>query len=82
MHISSFLDKFKKIEDPKKDLRHVAEILSSVVGADMRESIKQLKNGVVFLNNTEYRTEIFLKKEIFLNKLKEHLPHLHITDVR
>ena len=81
--LSSFLDKFKNLKDPKRDRVEIAQIISEIVGEQIDESAVNEKNGVVFLQiPSMLKTQIFMNKEKILAVLIAQKPKLNIRDIR
>ncbi len=81
--LSSFLEKFKNLKDPKQDRVDIACIISSVIGEEISESLVNEKNGVVFLQiSPMLKTQIFMNKEKILEILNTEKPKLNIKDIR
>ena len=82
-NISSYLEKFKKLKDPKRDIQEISFIFSSILGFDISDSDIKLQNNIVFfIGDSSLKTEIFIRKEDILDVLKEKMPRLFIKDVR
>ncbi|MFA6463892.1 MAG: hypothetical protein WCV55_02715 [Candidatus Paceibacterota bacterium] len=81
--ISSFLERFKNIKDPKQDRIDIAQIISNAIGEEIKESLVNEKNGVIFLQiSPMLKTQIFMNKEKIIETLNVEKPNLHIKDVR
>ncbi len=81
--ISSFLDKFKKFEDPKKARGQIAKIISAELGEEISESAVTIKNKAIFLNiNPMLKSQIFIKKEKILSAIKSEMKNIYAEDVR
>ena len=81
--LSSFLERFKNIKDPKQDRIDIAHIISNVVGEEIDESLVNEKNGVIFLKISQIlKSQIFINKEKILEILNTEKPKLNIKDIR
>ena len=81
--LSSFLEKFKNLKDPKQDRVDLSDIISSLVGEEINESLINEKNGIIFLQiSPMLKTQIFLNKQKIIEILNKEKPNLHIKDIR
>ncbi|MEI8338132.1 MAG: hypothetical protein WCF92_03230 [bacterium] len=81
--ISSFLEKFKNLKDPKQDRTDIASIISGVIGEEINESLVNEKNGIIFLQiSPMLKTQIFMNKEKIIQILNSEKPKLNIKDIR
>lgn len=82
-NISSYLEKFKNLKDPKKDIQEISFIIGSILGFEIPDNSVRLQNNIIFFKgDNSYKTEIFLKKEIILENINQKLPKLFIKDIR
>ena len=81
--LSSFLEKFKNIIDPQQERIYISNIISSLVGDEINESVISIKNGIIFLQiSPMLKTQIFLNKQKIIEILNKQRPNLHIVDIR
>lgn len=81
LNLSSLLEKFKHLKDPKEEREKIATIISKCLGFEVEANLIDLKNGILYLNVSSYvKTEIFMKKELILESLKKG--GFRIEDVR
>ncbi|MFA6274197.1 MAG: hypothetical protein WC662_03475 [Candidatus Paceibacterota bacterium] len=67
----SFNNKLLSEEIKKESIKN---IISNIIGFDIKKEKIKIKNETVYLDiKPIYKNEIFLKKELILNKLKETL---------
>ncbi|MFA5792029.1 MAG: hypothetical protein WC884_03260 [Candidatus Paceibacterota bacterium] len=75
IEIKDLLARFSNIlfkEESKKEI--IRNIISSVVGVEIKKEDMQIKKGVIYLNiKPIYKNEIFLKREQIFLKLEESL---------
>jgi len=68
-------------EEIKKD--EVRRIISREINLDIPSSCVEIKNGSVFLNiKPIYKNELFLKREVILQKLEQSLGHKSPKEVK
>lgn len=80
-NISSFLDKYKGLRDPKEERVKVANIISKEIGFDIDQSVLNIKKGVLFFKTDSYlKSEVFILKEKLLDELKK--AGLEIFDIK
>ncbi|HEY4512708.1 MAG TPA: hypothetical protein VJH63_03580 [Candidatus Paceibacterota bacterium] len=70
--LSSFLDKFKNLKDPKEDREKIAAIISKELGFDLTADMVVLKKDIILIQADSYiKTELFIKKEHLLETLRK-----------
>lgn len=80
-NLSSLLEKFKNIKNPKEDRINIAKIICDSSGIKINESqISVTKNILSIKTNNYIKTEIFLKKEKILEELTKN--KFYIKDIR
>ena len=80
--ISDYLGKFEKLEHPDLKKEFLAKLISSVIGASIKKEEVDLRAKTIFLKTNSYiKTEVFLKKKIILEKIKEELPNIRVTNI-
>lgn len=76
-NLSSLLEKFKNIRDPKKEREELAKIISEVLNFEILESNLSINNNdIKFKINPTIKSQIFLCKEKIKERLKKELPRL------
>ncbi len=81
--LSSFLERFKNLKDPKQDRINLSNIISSLIGEEINESCINEKNGIIFLQiSPMIKTQVFLNKQKIIEILNKEKPNLHIKDIR
>lgn len=82
-NLSSLLERFKNIRDPKKDREELARIMSSVLNFDILESnILLTKSEIKVKVNPTVRSQIFINKEKIKEEIKKELPKFFNFDIR
>lgn len=83
-HITSFLDKFKKILYQKEVIKEIAiRIISEEIHHPVLENSIKIKNGIIFISGSPIlRSEIMVHKKNILNKLKEISPGNNFLDIK
>ncbi len=82
-NLSSLLERFKNIRDPKKDREELARIMSSVLNFDILESnILLTKSEIKVKVNPTVRSQIFVNKEKIKEEIKKELPKFFNFDIR
>lgn len=81
-NLSSYLEKFKHLRDPKEDKNSISDIIFEVAHVKVpTKDIVIQKNTIFIKGNTLSKSRIFLAKEAILAKMSESLPNLHITEI-
>ena len=81
--ISSFLERFKKIKSPLEKKEAIARIMSESIAFEVLPDDLTIKGSVVFLKANPYlRNEVYQKKNLILENLKENLKGLVIKDIK
>jgi exoribonuclease II len=71
-NISAYLEKFKKLKNPRDAKENIARVIKEVTGFDIAISEFRLQKAVLFLNTNPYlRTEIYSKKAFILDEIKK-----------
>ena len=82
--IGQFFDKFKS--GALKEIRKreiISAILKSEIGIDVPPEKISFGNKMLIINEGQtVKSEIFLKKQKMLEKIKRQLPNLVINDIR
>jgi len=84
IEIKDLLINFEKLLGDKgirKDI--ISNILFETVGLKIKTEDIEIKNGTLFLNAKPiYKNEIFIKRDLILEKIKQSLNGGHPKDVR
>lgn len=81
LNLSSLLEKFKHLKDPKEERNKIATIVSECLGFSVENNLIDLKNRILFLNVSGYiKTEVFMKKDLILESLKKE--GFKVEDIR
>lgn len=82
-NLSSYLEKFKELKDPKDDKVIISQAIFEVTGMSVsRDDIVLRKNELFFGGSSLVKSRIFMMKGNILAKLEEVLPELKITEIR
>lgn len=83
-HITSFLDKFKKILFQKEEIKNiVTKIISEEIKHPIEKDKIKLRGGVIFVEGSPVvRSEIMMKKEQILLKAKKFFPQINFLDIK
>lgn len=83
-HITSFLDKFKKILFQKEEVKNiVTKIISEEIKYPIEKNKIKFKNGVIFVEGSPVlRNEVMMKKEQILLKSKKFFPQTNFLDIK
>ncbi len=81
LNLSSLLEKFKHLKDPKEEREKIVSIISKCLGFEIESNLVDLKKGILYLNVSGYiKTEVFMKKEFILNDLNKE--GFKVSDIR
>ena len=83
-HITSFLDKFKKLIFQKEELKN---IVVKTIGDEIHHPIEsrtvKVKNGCIYVEGSPMlRSEIMIHKRQILDKLENLLPQNNFSDIK
>lgn len=83
-HITSFLEKFKKILFQKEEIKEIVlKTISFEVSHEIKKEDLKIKNGYIFIQGSPMlRGEILMHKEQILIKLKTVLPENNFLGIR
>jgi len=83
-HITSFLDKFKKIIFQKEENKElVVGVISKEISFEIKKDSVKIKNGIIYIKESPIvRNEIMMRKKQILNKLKNVLPENLFLDIK
>ncbi len=80
-NLSSLLEKFKHLKNPKEERERLVATLRESVGFEIPFDAVDLRKGVIYLSVSPYiKTEVFIKKEHVLSVLKSK--GFEIEDIR
>ncbi|MES2409519.1 MAG: hypothetical protein V4509_04460 [Patescibacteria group bacterium] len=70
--LSSLLEKFRRLKNPREERERLVGLLTEFAGFEIPFETVDLKNNILFINVSGYlKTEIFMRKESILQKLKD-----------
>lgn len=83
-HITSFLDKFKKLIYQKEETKEIIiKTISEEVHHPLEKKSIKIKDAFIYIEGSPIiRSEILIHKEKILNKLKSLLPNNNFSDIR
>ena len=83
-HITSFLDKFKKIIFQKEELKNIIiNTISEEIHHSLESNNIKIKNNCIYMPTSPIlRSEIMMHKKQILEKLKILLPQNHFSDIK
>jgi hypothetical protein len=83
-HITSFLDKFRKIIFQKEEVKNiVVKTISEEISHPIESSSIKIKNAVIYIEGSPMlRSEILMHKKQILVKLKDFLPNNNFLDIK
>lgn len=81
-NLSSYLEKFKNLKDPKENKNVMVRIMADVADVSITEKDLSIQKGTVYIISTAFiKSRIFIKKEEILKKIQEELPNLRIKEI-
>jgi hypothetical protein len=81
LNLSSLLEKFKHLKDPKEEREKIAVLLSKCLGFNIESNLLDIKKDILYLNVSGYvKTEVFMKKDLVLEALKKE--GFRVEDIR
>lgn len=81
-NLSSYLEKFKNLKDPKENKTIISEVILGVTSVSVAPKNISIQRGTVFVEaGALQKNLIFLNKEEILKKISESLPDLHIKEI-
>jgi hypothetical protein len=81
-NLSSYLEKFKKLKDPKEDKIIICRIMSETAGVEVGENEIKIQNGTLFIQGSLLsKNRVFLQKEELIKKINESLPDLRVKEI-
>ncbi len=84
-NVGRFLNRFANLKPPRKlVLEEAAKIIGGLLNTEIKASEIEERNGVLFLKkqNSALKNEVFLKKKIILEELKEKLGNKSPVDIK
>lgn len=83
-HITSFLDKFKKLVFQKEETKEiVVKTISEEVCHIIEKQAVKIKDGYIYVESSPIlHSEILIHKKQILEKLKNILPNNNFLDIR
>lgn len=83
-HLSSYLDKFRSITPPDDFLKsHILQLIKNKLGVDIDKKNIEISKGVVYIKTgPSIKNEIFIKKSLLLDEIKEISQKKIIKDIR
>jgi hypothetical protein len=81
LNLSSLLEKFKHLKNPREEKEKITSIISECLGFDIEIDSLELKNNIIYLNVSGLiKTELYMKKEQILSNLNKN--GFKIVDLR
>lgn len=81
-NLSSYLEKFKNLKDPKENKTIIARILFETTQVSIGESEITIKGETLYLQSSALsKSRVFTQKEQVIRKINEAIPDLHIREV-
>jgi hypothetical protein len=82
INLSSYLEKFKNLKDPKEDKIIICRLISETAGVEVKEKEIKIQNKTLFIQGSMLsKNRIFLQKEAVLKKINESLPDLQVKEI-
>jgi hypothetical protein len=83
-HITSFLDKFKKLIFQKEEIKEIViKIISEELHYEVEKQSLKIKGGYIYIESSPIlRSEILIHKKQILEKLKTILPNNNFLDIK
>lgn len=83
-HITSFLEKFKKIIFQKEEIKNiVTKIISEEINFQIEKDKVKIKRGIIFVEESPIiRSEIMIRKKQILIKIKKFFPQTIFLDIK
>lgn len=81
-NLSSLLERFKKLKDPRENKILISNIISEGVGVKIEEKDISIQKNVLYISGSSLlKNRIFLKKAHIIEKIHETIPELKIQDI-
>ena len=82
--IESFLEKFKKLLKYDREIKKIIiEVVKNIIGVEVKEEDIKIQNKILYIKANPYiKNEIFIKKDLILERLKKSLKNKIIKDIR
>jgi hypothetical protein len=83
-NISSYLEKFKRLEPPGDSVKIVAQdVIFEVVGVKIEKNEMSVKDSVLFLSvPSAFKNEVYMSKRTILEKVNGLLKEKTLKDIR
>ncbi len=82
-NVSSFLEKFKKIKDPKEDLLSIVAVLNESLSVVILPENVSYRGCIVSVKASgALKSALYLNKEKIMRNFLTKIPHLKIEDIR
>ncbi|MFA6251265.1 MAG: hypothetical protein WC603_01400 [Candidatus Paceibacterota bacterium] len=83
-HITSFLDKFKKLLFQKEEIKKiVTQTIREEINHQVDDNLIKIKDGYIFIQvSPVLRSEIMIHKQRILIKLKSLVPDINFLDIK
>lgn len=81
-NLSTFLERFKDLKDPKEDKSLISQVIFEETGVTLLNENISLSRGVIKLNvGSVVKSAIFMKKEPILIKIQDRLSGTKIENL-
>ncbi len=81
-NLSSYLEKFKNLKNPKENKTIIRQIIQEVSGVEVIEEEITIQKATVYIQSGFLsKNRIFLTKESIIEKINTLLPDLLIRDI-
>lgn len=81
LNLSSLLEKFKHLKNPKVERERLVSLLSTCVGFEIPFNSVDVRQDIVYINVSGYvKTEVFMRKESILELLTKE--GFKISDIK
>ncbi len=81
-NLSSFLEKFKHLKDPKENKEKIVAIINQETKLTLTSSQILFDRGIVRIQALPLQNQIvFMKKELLIKIIQDELPDLRITQI-
>lgn len=81
-NLSTFLERFKDLKDPKEDKGLISQVIFEETGVTLSNENISLSRGVIKLNvGSVVKSAIFMKKEPILIKIQDRLSGTKIENL-
>jgi len=81
-NITSFLEKFKQLKDPRENKTIISRIIQETTQVFIPETEISIQKDVVYLQASPlYKNRVFLMKEDILKKINEAIVDLSVKEI-